>query len=514
MQPKIETAPGRNRIPFVSVPIYPILLAVYPALIMLANNVGELRPSAGFRSLLISLAVCATLLILLRVLLRDIHRVALTTTIWLFLFFSYGHFQILFPGQNWTRLEILLSVWIGIGISSLLWIWRTQPSLRGIALPINAIMLLLVGMSVWQFASFETRLIRLLDTPVPQATVPILKVDPSSHLPDIYYIVLDSYARADTLKNVFGFDNSQFITGLEEMGFYIARCSQSNYDRTELAFASILNLDYLQVIAPSLSKESADKSPLWKLIRNSRLRAALENLGYKVVAFATGYPWSELADADRFIQPDLKWNNLTEFEVLLLRTTMLRAAQETGLVNYNAQEYDRQVERSRLILNTLTSIPDDDRPRFVFVHLLEPHPPFVFGIGGNTTDAGQFINEKGKYTPESYARGYIGEVQFINDQILHIVRTLREQSDVPPIIIIQGDHGPWFQPPETVLTILNAYYLPDHHNLLYPSISPVNTFRLVLNEYFGADLPLLDDRNYNSPDVQPYNYEVVSNTCK
>ena len=64
---------------------------------------------------------------------------------------------------------------------------------------------------------------------------------------------------------------------------------------------------------------------------------------------------------------------------------------------------------------------------------------------------------------------------------------------------MQGDHGPnGFldpQPAHIRYPILNAYYLPDDgSSKLYPSISPVNTFRLILSNYLGADLELLPDR--------------------
>ena len=40
--------------------------------------------------------------------------------------------------------------------------------------------------------------------------------------------------------------------------------------------------------------------------------------------------------------------------------------------------------------------------------------------------------------------------------------------------------------------ILNAYYLPGADpRVFYPTISPVNSFRVVFNTYFGASLPLL-----------------------
>ena len=53
--------------------------------------------------------------------------------------------------------------------------------------------------------------------------------------PDIYYIILDGYSRDDTLQDFFDYDNSQFLKALEDMGFYVARCSQSNYAQTQLS---------------------------------------------------------------------------------------------------------------------------------------------------------------------------------------------------------------------------------------------------------------------------------------
>ncbi|MBW1933532.1 MAG: hypothetical protein JRI56_11115, partial [Deltaproteobacteria bacterium] len=42
--------------------------------------------------------------------------------------------------------------------------------------------------------------------------------------------------------------------------------------------------------------------------------------------------------------------------------------------------------------------------------------------------------------------------------------------------------------------ILNAMYLPGmDYSEISPAISPVNTFRLIFNHYFGADYPLLED---------------------
>ena len=59
--------------------------------------------------------------------------------------------------------------------------------------------------------------------------------------------------------------------------------------------------------------------------------------------------------------------------------------------------------------------------------------------------------------------------------------------------------------------ILNAYYFPGQkYELLYPSVSPVNSFRIVLNTFFGGTYELLPDRNYFIPHARPYDFVDVT----
>jgi len=60
------------------------------------------------------------------------------------------------------------------------------------------------------------------------------------------------------------------------------------------------------------------------------------------------------------------------------------------------------------------------------------------------------------------------------------------------------------------MSVLNAYYLPGDPTLSpYASITPVNTFRLVLAKYFDAQLPLLDDVALYSSYKAPYEFHAV-----
>src|SRR5690606_9774336 len=65
------------------------------------------------------------------------------------------------------------------------------------------------------------------------------------YVPDIYYVIMDGYARSDTLKRDYGYDNSQFEGFLKEKGFHVIEDSRSNYRWTFLSLASSLNMEHL-----------------------------------------------------------------------------------------------------------------------------------------------------------------------------------------------------------------------------------------------------------------------------
>jgi hypothetical protein len=104
-------------------------------------------------------------------------------------------------------------------------------------------------------------------------------------------------------------------------------------------------------------------------------------------------------------------------------------------------------------------------------------------------------------------------VEYISVQLQQAVKTLLTDSPAPPIIIIQGDHAPWLQKGSDQFKILNAYYLPGHNDLLYPAVSPVNTFRLIFDTYLGAEYPLLEDISYASPVPNVFDFSKGSNPC-
>ena len=503
---RVKTLVGR----WFSVPWYPIVFGAYPVAALLAENIGQVKLEAGWRALLICVGFAGILFILFRLLLRTWHRAAFLSTLWMALFFSYGHVHNLLTekleGFDFTRW--LLSAWLLLALLAVVWAIRKPPSS---ALALNVIALGLVITSLWQIGSGVGRSgshsLALENAPVQELTRP-------QNPPDVYYFILDSYGRADLLKQAYGYDNSAFIDALRERGFYVAECSQSNYVRTEISVGSSLNMSYLQGLDPAFTPDSIRRRKLWDALKHSAVRYNFKGMGYKTVSFATGFAWSELDDADAFYTPPPFSAGMTEFEVLFMQTTLARHAQDLGWIDADGIMGQNYRDRTLLVFDRMDDIARMTEPTFAYIHVISPHPPFVFGSNGEHTYPADFWNEDRKYPSKLYARGYQNQLTFLNRKMLEAVDTLLSESDTPPIIVLQGDHGPWLQSGSKRFWILNAYYLPGKSDKLYPHISPVNTFRVIFNSYFGGKYDMLDDVTYFSPVPKLYNFSEAPNPCK
>lgn len=494
-----------------AIPWYPIVFGAYPVLALLAFNIGQIKIQAGSRALLVCIALAASLFLLLRLLLRNWHRAAFLSTLWMALFFSYGHIHITLTDklkdvdfERW-----LLIGWAVLVVLAAVWAVKKSPASP---LVLNVISLGLVITSLWQISSGVQQggvhRVGAENAPVQEDLVR------PQNPPDVYYFILDSYGREDLLRRAYGYDNNEFIEGLRERGFYVAECSQSNYIRTELSVGSSLNMSYLQGLDPAFTPDSIKRRILWDSLKHSAVRYNFETLGYQTVAFATGFAWSELDDADLFFTPPPLSSGMTEFETLFMQTTLARHAEDLGWIDLDEIVGQNFRDRTLLVFNSMDDLARMPEPTFAYVHVISPHPPFVFGPEGEHTHPSDFWNENKQYPTGLYAQGYQNQLTFLNQKILDAVDTLIAESETPPVIILQGDHGPWHQPRDRRFWILNAYYLPGHQEKLFSKISPVNTFRYIFNAYFGGNYDMLPNVSYFSPVPKLYEFSEIANTCK
>jgi hypothetical protein len=260
---------------------------------------------------------------------------------------------------------------------------------------------------------------------------------------------------------------------------------------------------------------------------------ATRPLGY-VRAFSTGLAGTGRTDADYYLTAGAIDENLglvgaNPFESLLIQTSLLRLAYDgvVALPRFVPDlEYPYAVHRNRIrhTLAALQDLPATDEPRFVFAHIIAPHPPFVFGADGSPVTPNEpftlrFTFDPGDPSSEDYRLAYRDQTIFVNDQLEQVVTAILEDSNEPPVIIIQGDHGPdsgsgRVSYVQERMTNLNAYLLPSGAKGLYPGITPVNSFRVVFNDLFGADLPLLPDRVLYSEYDTPYDFKDETTAIK
>ena len=509
---------------------HPFLLAVWPVVFVYAQNQRYVRLSQAWPALFAILASTLALFLMLWAILRNAMKAGAVLSLLLMLFFSFGHvFSLLWPdlpAYTPTAQSLgLMIAWALIFAVGCAVVLRVSEHWREVTKVLNVVAFGLVMIALFNIGLFEIgeRLSRTRDAEMFEVSAN--QSLPEESLPDIYYIILDAYARSDILQEVYDYDNSEFLRSLEEYGFYVAGGSTANYAQTDLSLASSLNLSYLDDVAAAVGLETDDRRPLQDAIQHNAVIRFLQDRGYTIVGVPSGYDATDLRSVDVRVDTGRAWN---ELEVRLLVSTPIPWLAIRGDV------FDPYAVHRQKVLFTLDHIAggaDLEGPRFVFAHVLAPHGPFVLDASGNPIDPpeqfdlrdGVQFDEQGRASEED-RQGYVGQLTFVSNKILAVIEELIAQSSRPTVVILQSDHGPsWPLGQEDPgssslkqrLSILNAYLFPDRdYESLSQEITPVNTFRVIFNQYLGTELELLEDRSYYSTWQHPYRFIDVTDKIR
>ena len=108
--------------------------------------------------------------------------------------------------------------------------------------------------------------------------------------------------------------------------------------------------------------------------------------------------------------------------------------------------------------------------------------------------------------------GYHDQVLYLNSRLIEIIQNILNKSKVPPVIILQSDHA--FGQGAPKAKNFQAYYFPGNGKaMVYPSMTSVNTFRIVFDAYFGEHLPMLPDQSLLVDAKYPGGYKIVPPSC-
>lgn len=495
---------------------YPYLTAATPIAFLAVRNVDQVTPDQVLVPLLGLLAVTALLLFAGGRLLGSRPRAAILVTLLLIVVFTGGslHESLvtrLGAGFRWPAFAMALA--LGAGVLFGVWRFATSSPAREEAvttlLSIMALVLFLnmsLGLAAPDKRSVFLDTTRITFDHGPGAH-PVLPAE-SAQFPDIYYIVADAYARQDVLQRLYGYDNGEFIAWLESRGFYVAHESWSNYPMTFMSLASTLNMRHVDDLVAQIYQRSGganrDRTPFYRMIQRAEVPERLQQKGYRYAQTLTNW-----GGTDRSGSADIRYKFAPflggEFSSTLANMTLLGVFAPT------------LDQLHRFVVASVPRMAEIEGPTFGFVHLLLPHNPYVFDREGRVIASYPLtISLKLQEDAWRLREPYVEQLRYTNTLLREMIDGILARSSTPPVIILQGDHGSALtsfeggvkhdepQPSER-LAILNAYLVPEAMRAkLYPGITPVNTFRLLLSTQFGDDLPPLPDTSHFAYDTAPY----------
>ena len=505
-----------------STPIHSFLFAVFPVLFLYSNNIHILSINEIIFPLSVVFAGTLLTWFILQLIIKNKLKSALLVSIFLILSFSYGHVFLLLEDYTIGDFDIghhrfvLIPFFVLFSVGSI-YLIRTKRKLNNVTTITNAIAITLVIITLVNIATYYSVNAYSVD----------FKQDlenefPNSNnikeLPNIYFIILDGYAGTKSLKEVLNFDNQDFISFLSKRGFYIPTESYSNYAATFVSIPSLLNMEYVNYLSEEVGAESADRRTLYEMINHNKLMKILKSQGYTTVNFDSGWDATRIIDAaDLNLCGDNEFLD-SELLIMLVRTSILNP------IYVKIFESDK-IDGLLCIFNELPQVQyRTSQPVFVFAHIMLPHPPPVFGSNGEKRTLETL--EPGLSSWED-KQGYLDQLKFTNKKISEVVDKLLNESEKPPIIIIQSDHGSafllsdkhWDNPTDQMIiermNNINFYYLPyNGTKILYDNVTPVNSFRLIFNFYFNTDFQILEDKIYYQTYDKPYKFIDVTNIIK
>ena len=293
------------------------------------------------------------------------------------------------------------------------------------------------------------------------------------------------------LKTVYDYDNSDFISELESMGFWVADCAQSNYPGTNLSITSLFEMDYLHNIY-----DNFDDLVLPPMNRTASFKI-LADSNYKIVKF-DNYVMDhfDLEEDIFYTREDAIFGSINEFEAMVVDISVLRILIDmegffpnTWVRPFKDDIYLTHYRDTVFALDKLPNIKVGENPLFVYAHLMVTHDPFVFLPDGSygSSKQGERVD-------------YRNAVEFIDNVLPDILDEIISKSEEPPVIIVMGDHGATIKTGiiEDRMSILFAMYLQGEEiETLSNNFSPVNTFRIVFNHLFDSQYDQIENVSYS-----------------
>lgn len=489
---------SRKPLAFLKSILLPVLSGLYPVLFLYSHNVTIVDISSLVMPLLIMTLIAFLAFGLFWLFQRDFVNASSYALIFLISFHMYGIVYSRLANNDYVQIEhytllptfILFSVYGGFLMSKLpkLSVDRVHTVLL-----LVVCVLVLYNIALAVPSEIQKGQLRASTTSRIQSSG-----GATASYPDVYFIIFDEYAGFDALREYWKYDGyREFQSFLEQRGFFVAEHSHSRTISTLIEIASRLNLK-------EFGKEYLKHGVyLFDDITDNKVMRIFKSYGYTTVVFdGVRFHYETkpqmTADfnmtSDDFYVPTENGFVVDEFATLFFDQSMLSVFSNF----YSARELANNPNRKMIFysLVKVLDLNDIPTPKFVYLHVMLPHSPMMFDENGESLN----------YIHRADWNYYLGQHKYTTKRAIQLVDQLLKEADpdLPPIIILQSDHGARNYSPvssDTVLlenyddryktSILNALYLPGYeYSQLTDDLEPIRALEIVLNHYLDAGVTI------------------------
>lgn len=514
--------------------IHVIIFSIYPVLYIAINNYSEMRVEETLSPIAILFFLAAIIFICANFFLKNFQKSTVFTSISMVFLVYVNLFYIFFEtafGIN-KILFLIICVTLSVIIGYLL-LYKIKQTEKIIKI-FNDFSIILIIISLMKIppSYILSSIGNLKNNFTKKQGVLVKDINTGNNkYPNILYIILDGYASNNVLKKYYDYDNSEFTNWLENKGFYVAKNSTSNYSITHLSINSSLNMNYVH----NGLNENNWLYKLSKTMENSIVPTFFKKMGYEFIIYN---------GSEYFREFDTLANKTDNFSSNIIIYLFIYKCSVLSFINDSTISIDtfwgnkkrNWMEKTFRSIKEICGNPKTSN-KFIYVHLIAPHPPFLYD-----KDDKQVNIENGCLCPMngwSQKKPYIDYLIYTNKKIKNIIEEIITKSPNNNIIILQADHGSQYyvmdnlinldkkgcsvrisecgsikkkycskkipefasssENIEQIFGILNAVYIPKNKPFFKEfnnGITPVNTFRIISNNLFNTNYPLLENKNY------------------
>lgn len=486
---------------FVKYDLVPLLsmavICAFPCIFMYARNASEVEASEMVPFLLVFLASAAILFLVTLPFFRNASRAAFWTDLAMLVIINFCLVaEFIKRGIPFLRERYQLVIILLLMAALFVLLLKKKPDLR------TGCLLLLIGFGAMTLINFAVSVPAVIakqrihrefsESPTPKEYVISDVTFPNPDRPNVYWFLFDEYGGYDNLLHYYNYDNSPFLTELEDRGFVISNTSRNTEGIfTSTIVTNLLNLNYLV--------EETDEAEEKAMLRNNcQMYQLFAANGYRInlvnhVDFlgTDGCRVLTSNQAHRTISVYLLRNCLYD-RIPLIRSFLTYYFISDYGASYRAG-LDNAMEAG---LSCWREAEKNDCPTLTVGYYQFPHSPTMVGPNGEALP----FRTGWHWSDPSL---YLGQVEYCNKFIVQLVDNIQEH-DPDALIFLCSDHGNRYAMHMLQIRALRKYdpYEENPHmqNILnavcykgetfdIEGQTGINTMRRVFNQVFGTEFP-------------------------